>query len=91
MEHFRLSDDAGVVEVTCPERFVGRSIGDLDIRKRFGVHVVGIRRRDGRPEGGERTVVAPPPSERFEQGDTVVVLGVSERLAAFAKKISGDR
>lgn len=56
--------------------FVGRSIRELEIRKRTGASVVGVM-RDG------TSIPNPPPDHRFATGDFVAVMGETEQLAAF--------
>ena len=51
-----------------------RSIVDANLRQRFGVIVVGIRRLDGRMEFN------PPPDAVMRAGDQLVVLGPPELL-----------
>jgi K+:H+ antiporter subunit KhtT len=50
--------------------FVGRTIGDAQIRSRTGVSVVAIVR-------GEDAVPAPEPHQRLESGDYLVVVGTA--------------
>ena len=50
--------------------FVGRTIGDAQIRSRTGVSVVAIVR-------GENAVPAPGPDQRLESGDYLVVVGTA--------------
>jgi voltage-gated potassium channel len=53
----------------------GATIIGANLRQKFGVIVIGIRRASGRME------FAPPPDGRMEAGDHLVVLGPSERMA----------
>jgi voltage-gated potassium channel len=52
----------------------GRSILEANLRQRFGVIVVGIRRRDGRMDFN------PAPDAVMQPGDQLVVLGPPEQL-----------
>jgi trk system potassium uptake protein TrkA len=79
-EQLELGDEVDLAEVAAPEAFVGSSLVDLDIRKRFGVSVVAIRRAGSvhaNPEGGLL----------LESGDVLVVIGkrpAIRRVAAMA-------
>ena len=53
---------------------VGRSIVEANVRQRFGVIVVAIRRKDGRMEFN------PPPDAVMHAADQLVVLGRAEQL-----------
>ena len=52
----------------------GRTIGEANLRQRFGVVVVGIQRADGRMDFN------PAPDARMRVGDQLVVLGRTETL-----------
>ncbi len=55
----------------------GRTIGDLAVRKRFGVTIVAVRR-------GDQVLSVPDAATDLHAADVVVVLGTPERLAAAA-------
>ncbi|MFN8061278.1 MAG: NAD-binding protein [Vicinamibacterales bacterium] len=63
------------IEVRAGGPLTGRSIVGANLRQRFGVIVVGIRRRDGRMEFN------PAPDAVMSEGDHLVLLGQTERLA----------
>lgn len=46
--YIELDEDNAIVEVSVPDAWVGKTVGDLDIRRRSGVNVLGIK-REGRP------------------------------------------
>jgi trk system potassium uptake protein TrkA len=79
-----LADGRSLVDVEVPERFVGKTLAELDLRSRFGVLAIALKRpaeepaetaADGeaKPEDGEET---PPPLVVTEIPDP------SERLRA---------
>jgi TrkA domain protein len=57
--------------------FAGRTIADGQVRTRTGVSIVAVL-RDG------QAVPAPEPSFRFQAGDTAVVVGTPDGIAAAA-------
>lgn len=57
---------------------VGKSLQELDLRRRFQVGVVAVRR-------GPSFVPNPEASFRLAEGDVLVVIGTEESLAAFEK------
>ncbi len=61
---------------------VGSSIGDSQIRKRFGVTVITLTRSSG------DTVVNPSPDTVFEPGDTLRVVGLPEEIDAFTSQVT---
>jgi trk system potassium uptake protein TrkA len=67
-----------IAEVPVPSAFVGRSCAELDIRKRLGVTLLLIKRRDG----DDHTVSdqIPDADYVFDAGDTLLALGPPSRL-----------
>jgi CIC family chloride channel protein len=70
--------DAVVAEIRVPRRFVGKTIRELDIRRRFHTSVLMIKHAG--PAGAEELDAAPEPDYRFQEGDVMLVLGPSEEL-----------
>jgi CIC family chloride channel protein len=66
-------EDAVVAEVPVPDRFLGRSIRDLNIRQDFGFSILMIRRRT--PGGSGALDVTPAADYVFQSGDVMLVLG----------------
>jgi len=61
-----------------PAAFSRRTIGETQMRTATGVSVIAIVR-------GDHPIPAPGPDDRLEPGDTVVVTGTAQGLAAAAK------
>lgn len=64
-------------------RYVGRTLGDAQIRSRTGASVVAVA-RDG------DVTPSPTPSFRFRSGDTVIVVGTDDGVAAVARLLADD-
>jgi CPA2 family monovalent cation:H+ antiporter-2 len=62
---------------------IGRSVGELDLRKRTGATVIAVVR-----EGG--TEVNPGPEYAFAAGDIIVMLGSPEQIENAIEEISGS-
>ena len=60
----------------------GRSIAELEVRRRTRMTIVAILR-------GDEAVVAPEPTEVLQPGDRVVVVGRPEDLDGFTRHVSG--
>lgn len=63
-----LSNDYEIVEVTLPEKWASQSIIKLDVRRKYGLNILAVRR-------GEQFTVSPPADFVLENGDTLLVLG----------------
>ncbi len=75
------SADLRLVQAPVPPHFVGRSISELDIRKRFGISVLMIKRRE---EGREESVdAAPAPDTVLRDGDVLLLMGPEAQVRRF--------
>ncbi|WP_035586864.1 potassium channel family protein [Hippea jasoniae] len=58
-------------KMKAPSIFVGKSIIELDVRKRFGLNIIGIQRNS-------RFDINPSPNEVISENDTLLVVGKKE-------------
>lgn len=75
-EALRLAGGVGVKSFLVPPRFVGTSVRELEIRSRWNVSVIAVRR-----EGIDGEV---DPDRPLKRGDGIVVMGAERDLARFA-------
>jgi trk system potassium uptake protein len=68
VEYLPLAADSSLVEVQVPRDFVGKTLAELEIRKRYQVLVVAIKR-------GEELLIATGGDERLQPGDVLVLVG----------------
>ena len=73
-----LSDDYSIIETMIPKSWVGRSLQDLDVRKNYGVNVVGTKL-------GEDVEVNPDPAKPLESGTVMILVGHNEDLERINK------
>lgn len=73
LDRLELGEGAVLAEVEAPESFMGKSLADIDIRRRFSVTVVALRR-------GEKVIASIDPRRQFRTGDIMVVLGAEEAI-----------
>lgn len=86
-EFLPLGGDFGLVEIDIKGPFVGKTLIQLDVRKRFRVNVVGIKREAKRKFRTESVLVDPTPDEPLREGDILLVLGNMERLSRFTEAL----
>ena len=77
-EHLDLS--AEQIELAGHGTLVGKTIREAELRQRYGVMVVAIRRKEGHMEFN------PPPEARLHGGDQLVLLGSAENLRLLDKE-----
>ncbi len=70
--------DTSIVEIPVPRRFIGLSLGSLDVRNRYQCTILLIKQRDG---AGEEELHAVPSADYvFRQDDVILVMGPNEKL-----------
>ena len=60
-------------EVSVPEDWAGRTIGQMDIRKKFNINIMGIKKSG-------KLVLSISPDTVLEAEDTMLVLGRNKNL-----------
>ncbi|HRV92657.1 MAG TPA: TrkA family potassium uptake protein [Anaerolineae bacterium] len=68
VDFLELSHDTGVVEIVAPEQLIGKSLVESEVRARYGISVIAIKR-------GNDVVVSPRANEIINENDILVVLG----------------
>lgn len=86
-ERIDLSPKTAVIEVEVPEHFIGKSIVELEIRKKYNVYVIGIMHPPGTKKGEKDLSIAPSPQIKFQRADKMILIGESENLRRFISKI----
>jgi trk system potassium uptake protein len=77
IEFVQLDEGFTLVELKPPKQIVGRSLGDAQVRSRYGITVVCIK-----PEGGSFTYATPDTVPG--PNDILVVAGEADKAASFA-------
>jgi trk system potassium uptake protein TrkA len=68
VDFLELGEDKGVVEIVSPDYLVGKSLKESQIRQRYGLAVIAIRR-------DEEAIISPGAEEVIQKDDILVVLG----------------
>ena len=79
-EIMSLTENYKIVEVATPDSWVDKTILDNDIRKKYNVSIVFIRR--------EEKIINPEPNTVLQKGDVLVLAGEAERLKEISNKSS---
>ncbi len=81
--YFELIDGFSIAELEVPPDLRGRTLAEADLRRRYSVNLVAIKRKG--PEGKEIVNAVPSPDEKLREGDVLAVAGADsdiERLVA---------
>ncbi len=80
VDSLELSSDYSIVEVNVPDLFIGKTVGELELRERFGVNLITIKRieREARAFGlrsknVEKILGIPTPDMVVKKGDILVL------------------
>ncbi|MEK3935251.1 TrkA family potassium uptake protein [Sporosarcina sp. FSL W7-1349] len=79
IDYLELSEEYSIAEIRANERITGFSLIDLDIRARYGVNIVAIKR-------GTHILVSPQAIEKIQLGDVLIVIGSDEDIHRFERK-----
>lgn len=77
IDYIELSRDFSIVELPAPPEFVGKTLKQVELRPRFGLTLVAVKRQDG---GTEVTNIAPGADEMIRPGDVLALLGSTTDL-----------
>ena len=79
IEEIPIGEKHSLFELKAFDFMLGKTLRDLDVRRRFGVSVLAIKR-------GENLIVNPVGDEKVLPGDILVVLGTTEQLSSMASQ-----
>ncbi len=68
MDYIKLDDNHAIFEVKVPKEWIGKSVREVDIRKKYGINIMAIK-RDGDMN------IAVLPDMVFEREFSLLVLG----------------
>lgn len=74
-----LSSDYSITEIQVPEKWVGKSLSEIDVRRTSDVNVVGVRVRD-------KIQVNIDPEEPLQKDMMLIMIGANEALENFGEK-----
>ena len=79
MDWIELSNDYSMVEIAVPDKWVGRTLVDINVRERLGINVVGII------VNGKIDVTLDP-QKPLPEGGVLIVIGANDVLEKFDSK-----
>ena len=72
-DYIQLSDDHAIFEISIPENWLGKTVGNIDIRKKYNITIMALR-RDGKLE------MSITPDTVLDKDVTMLVLGASRDI-----------
>ncbi len=86
LEAISVADDYAIGEIVAPKSFVGKTLAELNIRKKYGVTVIAIKRKffkyyeGGKKREEEDVQHNPRPNSYINAGDVLVCIGTYQDL-----------
>jgi trk system potassium uptake protein TrkA len=78
IDYLELSEEYSVHEIRIPKIWVGKTLAELDVRAKYDVSVIGIRRQN-------EIMVALDPTEPFLAGDIIIMIGSNDGFTQICK------
>ena len=72
-DYIKLDDEHSIFEITVPENWVGKTVAQLDIRRKYGVNILGTKKN------GVMTATVAPDSV-FTEDETIMIMGKTEEI-----------
>ena len=72
-DYIQLSDDHAIFEISIPENWLGKTVGNIDIRKKYNITIMALK-RDGKLE------MSITPDTVLDKDVTMLVLGASRDI-----------
>lgn len=79
LDYLELSDEYSIAEIKANEKITGFTLVELNIRAKYGVNIVAIKR-------GTHILVSPQAIETIEMNDVLIVIGSDQDIHNFEKK-----
>jgi len=89
MERIELAEGYSLTQIPAPDSFTGKTLQQLDVRRKYEVNIVAIRRttKEADDEGVSRTrqyVISVPMAEtKVVKGDILLMIGSDEAMESF--------
>jgi trk system potassium uptake protein len=91
LDHIEFSPGYNIVELAVPESLKGNSIMKSQVRTKYSVEIIAVKRNtpqlDGKGESviTEEVIIAPSAETKLEEGDTIMVIGKEDAIQRFRK------
>lgn len=73
--YMEFSDDTTLVEIEVPQRWIGKTLIELNVRKRLNINVILHKKNGDRKKGN-----SVDPQVKFAEGDLVTVIGTTKDI-----------
>lgn len=81
LEYLQLDQEYSFISLSVSKKIIGKNLLELDIRKRFGVNIVAIRRHE--------KIIIPSSQTPFELKDEILLVGRNDLIQKFTVWLNG--
>lgn len=81
LEYLQLDQEYSFISLNVSKKIIGKNLLELDIRKRFGVNIVAIRRHE--------KIIIPSSQTPFEVKDEILLVGRNDLIQKFTVWLNG--
>ena len=88
LERTVLAKDTSLVQLAAPKNFVGKTLQQLDVRRKYEVNIVAIRRNvektdaEGAPRTHQEVLNVPTADTQIEAGDVLILIGADDAIGS---------
>jgi trk system potassium uptake protein TrkA len=96
LHHIDISEEHTIAEVIIADHFIGKTLREMNLRAKFGVNIVGIKKKvPDVTEAGENVFLEkyidfPSPDDVFEANDVLVMVGTERAVSDVEKYIERE-
>lgn len=83
-QYMEFSEDTAIVEMDVPARWIGKTLLELDVRKKMNINVITVHKKNMRKKG-----ISVDPNAKFSEGDSVTVIGLQSDLEKMLSHLRG--
>ncbi|RWR12409.1 potassium channel family protein [Siminovitchia fortis] len=80
LDYLELSEEYSIVEVMVNDLLAGYTLVELDIRAKYGLNIVAIKR-------GKEIIVSPQANDPLQMNDILIIIGADTDINRFEKKV----
>ena len=80
LDYLELSEEHSIMEIRVNEKIAGHSIIDLDIRAKYGINIVAVKR-------GNNLMISPQAQDVLQMDDVLIIIGADVDIIRFEKKV----
>lgn len=76
LDYIQIDDDHVIYEISVPEKWMDKTVGEIDVRKKFGINILAVKHCG-------KVVLDITPQTIFTQDDTILVFGSSKDMQKY--------